>query len=267
MKTIAIFGSGLSAAYVYYAAKNQSYDCEFFTDKPLDTQPDLGHVLLRWVPPTVEAKPYPIWFFSLGSIFKYLERMQRPETDLKRTAFPKNGRTELQAFNPNFVLKEMLPEEAKVTYGKFSDEEIALLAKKYDWSFVTFPLQQSKHQDRLAFYWSYVLHDQSLMLPNMAIYNATDQFPWTRFTQYWNTLTWEFSHIEYPAGKEDSLPPRPNSWAEPKRIADVAPNLPEFYSPYEKVSLVGRWARWNKSVLAHDAYMQASTILKEINND
>lgn len=52
--------------------------------------------------------------------------------------------------------------------------------------------------------------------------------------------------------------------AELRRIADIAPEVKEYNSPYPGVTLVGRWARWSKQVLAQDAYAQTSKILKEM---
>ena len=255
---IAIFGSGLSAAYVYAACRDNNLKADFYSDRPFAARPEfLGPVRVSWVPKWVKATLYPIWWLSLGNKQDYLKRMNRTSG---ATAFPENGRTELTAYNPNEVLDEMQPVDEKIILGKFTDSEIEQISKRYLHTFVTFPLQQSRSDGKLVSYWIYVLTKHSdLSLPNMAIYNGTKNFAWTRFSHYWGVYMWEYSHAEYP-----DLPPRPNIWAEPVKIFDIAPDVPEYFSPYPNVTMVGRWARWSKSVLAQDAYSQADKILKEL---
>jgi hypothetical protein len=262
-KRVAIFGSGLSAAFVYAACKANAVEADFYTDHALAEQPDLGHVILRWVP-YPRAIPYDVYFFSMGSLSDYLVRMGRDHNDVLKTAFPVVGRSSLKAYNPYQAIDTLLPKEAKVTLGKFSDHEIYVISRSYDHTFVTFPMAQSRDPAKLIFYWSYSLPGRDLSLPNMAIYNATNQFSWTRFTQYWGIMTWEYSHKEYPAGEGSRMPPRPGNLVEPKRVADIAPGVPEYVWQDKTITLVGRWARWNKSVLAHEGYEQAEEVIKEI---
>ncbi|HPC25893.1 MAG TPA: hypothetical protein PK410_00030 [Paludibacteraceae bacterium] len=255
---VAIFGSGLSALYAYAACVDNGVEAEFFSDKPFEAKPEFfGPVKLSWIPPRIKATLYPVWLFSLGNKADYLTRMGR---NSGHTTFPENGREETLAYNPSEVSDLMQPVNAKIVLGRFTDGEIEKLSHEYLHTFVTFPLQQSKSEDRLVSYWIYLLKNQnSLSLPNMVIYNGVKDFSWTRFSHYWNSYMWEFSHLEFP-----NLPPRPSIWAEPKQIFDIAPNVPEYRSPFSNVTLLGRWARWSKSVLAQDAYSQVDKILKEL---
>jgi hypothetical protein len=251
---VAIFGSGLSAAYVYAACLDNGVEADFFTD---NRKPEFfGPVKLEWVPVKLQSVllRYPVWLFSLGTKKNYLKNMERSSGS---TTFPENGRTETLAYNPTEVLEQLQP-QGKVTLGKFSDIEIRQLSHSYAYSFVTFPLQSSKGEGKLVPYWLWLLKNQNMSLPNMVIYNGTFVFPWTRFSYYWDTQMWEYSHTE----KEE--PVCPAIGAELRRIADIAPGVPEYTSPFHHVALVGRWARWSKSVLAQDAYAQADKILKEI---
>lgn len=255
---IAIFGSGLSAAYVYAACQDNNLSADFYSDRLFTNRPEFfGPVKLNWIPERAKAKLYPVWLFSLGNKRDYLKRMNR---DSGSTTFPETGRTELTAYNPDEVLDELQPVNEKIVLGKFTDSEIEQISEKYLHTFVTFPLQKSKSEGKLVSYWIYLLRNQnSLSLPNMVIYSGTPEFSWTRFSHYWGTYMWEYSHVEYP-----DIPPRPSIWAEPKRIFDIAPGVPEYFSPFSKITLVGRWARWSKSVQAQDAYSQADKILKEL---
>jgi hypothetical protein len=259
MSKVAIFGSGLSAAYVYAACLDNEIEVDFFTDKPFSARPEFfGPVKLSWVPESLQFKlmPCPVWLFSLGSKKDYLQRMGRKTGS---TTFPENGRVQTFGYNPAEMLEHFYPPYSKVTLGKFSDNEIESISKNYDYTFVTFPLQQSKGEDKLVFYWIYLLKNQTASIPNMVIYNAAPTFFWTRFSHYWGTYMWEYSHVEFP-----NIPPCPDLRAEARKINDIAPGVAEYISPFPKVELVGRWARWSKDVLAQDAYTQADKILKEL---
>jgi len=252
MRRVAIFGSGLSAAYVYAACLDNDVEVDFFTD---NRKPEFfGPVKLSWVPQRVKAKLWPVWLFSLGTKKDYLKSMGRSSGS---TTFPETGRLETLAYNPTEVL-EQLPMEGKVTLGKFSDNEILQLSRNYDHSFVTFPLQQSKGEGKLVPYWLWLLKNQNVSLPNMVIYNGTVNFPWTRYSHYWDVSMWEHSH------QETVEPLCPAIGAELRRIFDIAPGVKEYNSPYPKVAMVGRWARWNKEILAQTGYAQTDKILKEI---
>lgn len=260
-KRIAIFGSGLSAAFVLAACNDAGWQTDIYTDRPFTTDlPELAHVILKWIPAGVELTPYSISHFSRGTLQDYLKRMGRENDPNAKTTFPPDGRNEFTAYDPKEVLKKLWPKDAAITYGKFSEQEIESIAAEHVWSFVTFPMHRSQPND-LVFYWSYTLAHSNLSLPNIAIYNGRTDLPWTRLTQYWNIMSWEYSHMEYP---DDKPPPRPSVWAEPKRIADIAIGVPEYTSPIPKVTMVGRWARWRKDVLSHDGYKQAMEILKEL---
>jgi hypothetical protein len=258
MPKIAIFGSGLSAAYIYAACKDNSCEVEFFTDRPFTEKVEFFMpIRLSWLPEWVEVKKYPIWWFGLGTKEDYLARMGRTGGT---TAFPEKGRTELTAYNPSDILEKLQPVGSKVTLGKFSDSEIEKISNNFDHSFVTFPLQQSKKEGKLVSYWIYFLKNfNDMSLPNIAIYSGTTEFHWTRFSHYWGIYMWEYSHLEYPG-----IPPQPSVFAEAKKIFDIAPGVKEYISPFSKVTMVGRWARWSKNVLAEDAYKQADKILKEL---
>ena len=259
MSKVAIFGSGLSAAYIYAACLDNGVQADFFTDRPLTEPTAYGQIILRWVPERLKLKTHPIWLFSLGSLADYLKRLNRTAEDEHKTTFPATGRVEEQVYNPGEFLEKVWRGDEVETLGKFTDKEILDISAKYDHTFVTFPLQESKQPDRLVSYWYYELKNLDISLPNMAIYNATDAFPWTRYSNYWGTMTWEYSHTEYT----DNPPPSPSHLAKLNQIRDIAPNIPEYASPWEKVTLVGRWARWKKGVQAYEAYAQTDKILKE----
>jgi hypothetical protein len=222
-----------------------------------------GPVKLDWIPERVKIESYPVWLFSMGNRSDYLLRMGRDPSKDSKTTFPENGRTEIRAYNPEQFLAKLQPDKkSKITLGRFSDTEIVELSKKYMHTFVTFPLQENRANKKLVQYWIYILENgSSLSLPNMVIYNATKKFAWTRFTQYWGRYMWEYSHVEYPV---ENMPPRPNVWAEPIKIFDIAPGEEECKIYSKEITLVGRWARWNKSVVAQDAYTQVKNILKEL---
>lgn len=252
-RKVAIFGSGLSAAYVYAACLDNGIEADFFTD---NRKPEFfGPVKLSWIPERVKVLKYPVWLFSLGEKKDYLARMDRTSGS---TTFPSSGRIETAAYNPVEVLEQLQPLGCKITLGKFSDSEIEKLSQQYDYTFVTFPLQQSKREDKLVPYWLWLLKNQTVSLPNMVIYNGTTVFPWTRYSYYWGVHMWEYCHLTL------EQPLCPAIGAEVRRIADIAPGVKEYTSPFPKMALVGRWARWNKEVLAQDAYAQANKILKEI---
>ena len=259
-KRVAIFGSGLSAAYIYAACKDTGCTADFFTDRSLYDFPEYGQIILRWVPDSLRLQAHPIWLFALGDKSAYLKRMKRAPEDSTKTTFPVTGRVEELAYNPKEFMDKVWTGKEHATFGKFSDDEIENISKDYAHSFVTFPLQASKDPAKLVLYWCYTISDLELALPNMAIYNATQSVPWTRFTQYWSVMTWEYSHIEYPT----AMPPAPGNGAVPRRVADIATGVSEFKSPYERVDLVGRWARWKKGAQAFEGYAQAAEILREI---
>lgn len=255
---VAIFGSGLSAAYVHAACVDNGLEADIFTDRSLNEKPDFSMpIKVNWLPSWVTAPQYPIWLFGLGTKQDYLARMGR---NGGTTDFPVTGRTELAAYNPADILEQLLPPLLKVVLGRFTDDEIFSIAENYVHTFVTFPMEMSKINRKLVYYYIYYVRGaMKVDVPNMVIYNGTSAFPWTRFTHYWGTYMWEYSHLEYPNGA-----PKPHPQAALKQIFDIAPGVQEFFSPVPNITMVGRWARWSKSVLAQDAYAQADKILKEI---
>lgn len=270
---IAIFGSGLSALYVYAACLDNGWNADFYTDRAFSNRaassspsPLPGPVKLDWVPASIKLERQPIWLFSMGSVEEYLLRMGRdPKIDSK-TTFPISGRQEIYAYNPVQFFEKLKPNKhSEVILGRFSDTDIFEISKLYKHTFVTFPLKESFSGRELVRYWIFSMENSmSLSMPNMVIYNATQNFAWTRFTHYWGKYMWEYSHTEYPVTATPVQPPRPNSWADPVKIFDIAPNTEEYKIEIPSITAVGRWARWNKKVLAQDAYWQAEKILKEL---
>lgn len=258
---IAIFGSGLSAGYILAAVNDLELEADIYTATPLDKVPNLSHVLLREVPPNYKEtfQPERVTFFSTGTREAYLARMKRFE-DRKssKTAFPETGRSELYIYNPNNVLSVLLPPSTPYTIAKFSDEEIEEIAGTYEWAFVTFPLQRSIRSDKFVKYWMAQPAGLKSYMPNYAIYNGTNDLMWTRYTCYWGTERWEFSHLEFPA--EGPAPMAEGAML----VSDIAPGIKEYVSLIPRLTLVGRFARWNKAVLAHEAYSQAFEILQTL---
>lgn len=255
---IAIFGSGLSAAYVLAAVKFAGFEAEIFSDTP-PKYSGLGHILLREVPPeTFSVSASLVTFFSIGTREAYLARMKRfEERHASKTAFPDSGRHELIAYSPERVLKELLPPEISITIKTFSDDEIIERSKSFLWTFVTFPFYSSIEPEKFVEYWTVTAKTIKLDMPNYAIYNGTNLLPWTRYTCYWGTERWEFSHLEFPVEEEAPM-------YGAVKARDIAPGVKEYFSLFPRVTLVGRWARWNKAVLAHEAYEQALKILQTL---
>ena len=261
MSKVAIFGSGLSAAYVYAACLDNNVEADFFTDRALSNQPGLGHIILRWKPSTVSLKLHHLWFFSIGSKDSYLARMNRPVTS--STTFPETGYSQEDIYNPIEFMGKMWKGNERVIFGKFSDKEIENISKNYSHSFVTFPTQASKAAGKLNHYWCYVLENVSISLPCMAIFNGlAEEHQWSRFTHYWDTMAWEYSHIEFSEEHKPTELPHPD--ARPIWLAALPAEAEEYASPWPAVTLVGRWARWKKGVQAFEAYEQTDKILKEL---
>lgn len=257
MDKIAIFGSGLSAGYIAAAAKVMKIPFNIYTNKLITEAPNLGHVLLREIPPTIDVQPTVVSFFSIGSKDAYLARMKRYEDrSTSKTAFPENGRSELRVYNPNIVYEKLLPAATTHLMKNFTDEEIIAASKEHLWTFVTFPLKESFSEEKIVKYWSTYPSAKNNM-PNYAIYNGSIELPWTRYTCYWGTERWEFSHLEFPAEGKSPM-------AGAVLTADIAPGVKEYFSLYPRLTLVGRWAQWNKSILAHEAYDTAMKILQTL---
>lgn len=266
-KKIAIFGSGLSAAFVYAACEEYKCDVKFFSDTL--ERPNIGPVLIRQLPIRFQGlvPATTIWTFAMGDKNTYLDRMRRDDEAMRPTSFPTEIRDWFYAYEPKAVYDTLMGGSAKLTdIGKYSDAEIKMLSREFHHTFVTFPLQESKHPSKLIFYWAYIYkHEAGGIGPFTVLYNGTRDFPWLRYSHYWGTECWDFSNTEFPTATHK--PPAPSVSAVLNRVADIAPGTSEYHTTIPKVTLVGRWARWKKSVFAHHAYTQAMEILKEMHND
>lgn len=264
---IAIFGSGLSAGFVRQACIDFGASVTIFTNKPLETPVNLGHVLLRWVPEKFR-KQVPVTkvsFFSIGSKDTYLARMKRFEDrSVSKSAFPESGAEHLTAYDPHAALKVLLPPSIWGTEKivDCTDEFIAKTSEGFDHSFITFPLKSANAFQSTVGYWAHTAQIPFTNMPNHAIYNGTNSQPWLRFTCYWGVARWEYSHLEFPENEEAPPAPIDGIFTDAIQLRDIAPNTPEFTSPIPTTTAVGRFAQRSKGILAHDAYGRAESVLR-----
>lgn len=266
---IAIVGSGAAGAFAYKACVD--YGCakvEVFTDRM--GAPGKGAFYFHWIPDDLSAKyePDEIMYIGIGTRQKYLAKQwptQKIDEEFE-TSYPLKPFT-APGWDASTVWEELWA-NARVTIvaGKFSDTDLKDLAKFHDIIFLTFPTQESiQEQGKYLVKIPVNLAGKStqFQLPSKALYhlnkynnfimyNGTDVFDWVRLNRLWGYTSFEYSHAVTFSDDDPKITYQ----------QDLMPGTPIWRRmPAHNFMPVGRFARWDRKYLSHQAYSDTKTAL------
>ena len=254
-KRVAILGAGPVSAYVYSACVDRGIFPTIVAESI--TKSPYGAFWFRWIPKFLSHTfaPEKIEILSYGDKETYISKQwgKDLDPDLYPSSFPES-KIEAWGYDPSIILAKLW-RNAKVTKRPITDDEdIWSLAKIFDCIFLTFPSFESRRIN--AHY--------TVEVPTIRVKNS---FPVSNKVYYDGgegkivRVSFLFGNIYYELVKdcEYNLP------GEYGKFIDLHPSTPAWTNQIEKnVFYIGRYAEWNRHMLAHEAYEKAINILEQL---
>lgn len=252
---VAVLGSGAASAYAVRAALDCGADVTVhaFADKPGGGPP--GAFYLHWLPPSVanKTRQHDIFIHGTGMEIGYRTKQWGDfASQVSSSSFPTDSYLEL-GYDP-IAINVLAAGAKRVIIDKpLTDREVDWLRNDYDIIFQTFPTQASLSTQPPYLKYYIVLSgigadpDQ-----NYIEYDGTHTVPWVRLSQLWGKR-----YLEFPKGMSwESITEWSSLWANSLHVEvkDFHPDTEIQVSRLTGVSLIGRWATWNKRWLSHMAY-------------
>jgi hypothetical protein len=266
---VAIFGFGATGAFIQKACNDRKIYPTVFTDKINFIQP--GAFFIHEIPGPMMDEAYryriSIRVFSIGLKSVYNRRQGFLES--YDSSF-QQGMDLDKAVYVGDILQE-------IAYGagrthitcKLTDESCIRLSHSFDISFLTFPLQVDTHKFGDKKFWVPVVVGKSdeRNCTNYILYNGTSEFPFVRQTKIFNNIYEEYPR-DFTASEIQDL--AKNTYGDTGDILHI-PDLDPDVLPVETVvykgknlHLIGRWAEWNRHMLAHEAYDKTAILVDKL---
>lgn len=265
-RTVAILGTGPSAAYAYRACRDMGLEPAVYgklSDRPH------GAFWLHWLPPQLQWRvPYfQVEYRAEGTADGYVLKIWgRPDIS---SSFPRERRIE-KGWLPDPGLAALW-EGAGVTEVLLNEEDIQRLCGVYDLVIRTFPprlpelLREQLHFCTLFYRRVTAGRYANIQRVERLTYNGLPGVPWVRSARLAGELSYEFPGVVEQSQVAEHL--GPGNWQRA-----VWPDLPpqehtefwlqlhrwekEIWQPSQPSNLltVGRYATWQRKGLSHQAY-------------
>jgi len=249
---VAVLGGGMAAAYVVAVCRDSGIAPDVFSSSVV-TQVG-GAFWLYWIPRGNSSPPYTIRVSGMGSADEY-SRAQWGE--MYPSSFPQLPYV-THGYDPRAVLPELWRNTSIELRAFATDLDVQALAEKYDLVFQTFSTQKAKeHQPTPKLMYVCVQRLSTPVQEGWVLYNGQPgAATWVRQSALFDCLSTECVECsptcEIGHGKSRTHPklhPLTNPWLE---------------SPAPNVVLVGRFAEWNRTRLAHHCYALAQEALASL---
>ena len=268
MDSIVILGAGFSAAFCYKAIEDWSNKNgkNFKVSVYSDAYPPspFGAFWIHWIPEylkrTVKGKEIGISYIGSRDLYVGKQWGTINYSD-NSDSFPEYGHTEI-GYNPAEVREFLLPKN-RVTYrSRFSEEEIYDLASDSSLLFYTFPLESSM-ESRKKFLTKFpiLLRPYPEYYKNYTIYDGTS----SRLVRS-SVLFGQYS-MEFVLNTPMDSRILNDKTVKIGQFPDMHPDTPEL-DEKERLSLssnaypLGRFAKFKRHELSHDAYAETAKILE-----
>lgn len=259
---VAILGAGPSAAYAMMACEDLDVQYQVISSNfPSMFFP--GPFWARLNPTEIAVPETDVHVYSVGNVYEYLKKQWQEVQDEWMTAssFPTEARTEY-AYNPYelFIPFWESRRTISLTTGDLTDEDIKNLAVDYDLVFMTFASEESR--EAMKSYrtrYPIISYKADFQTAPFCIYNGHENEHIVRFSSLFG-----YVHAEYPQTYSPRLKLLTKD-AHVTWVADTIPDTPEwnpYITPAYNVTLLGRFARWDRKVLAHHAYARTKAVLE-----
>ncbi len=246
VQSVAILGSGPSSAFATWACFDAGIRPVIFALGERTLPP--GAFFLHHLPSTFERRDIyatGVWWLSIGSADNYVRKMWGS------TGIPSSFPTEphfQKGFN-SAALHEMWDQ---ATFRKLSkplkDRDVRNISKDYDLVIQTFPNDEGKKRRGGTILFP-ILYREFPATPIYMLLYSGDSSSWSRMTMGGGRVSFEF-----PADYTVDPPFMTGGWTMGR-----FPDLKPFTKPYLtgsnlNVIMVGRFARWDRNFLSHEAY-------------
>lgn len=266
---VAIIGLGPTGAFAARAAYDLGWDVKIYaTDMEYRTPP--GAFWLHWIPDAVlnDYNAETINILGIGKAEEYVKRQWGKEFAKLPSSFPVKPVAE-KGYDPAEVLPHLVPAECEFmpVSHKLSDVDVRDIARAFDVVFQTFPTRESTEQQPALI--PYIAAARFGWEPrpgtgNMVVYNGSGKGVTVREAQLFGN-----HYLEFP--KNMSLAEVGMEFDLTGYQHVVLRDLHPYTKPWQqdsksKVQLIGRFAKWDRKCLSHDAYADVRRILKGFRN-
>jgi hypothetical protein len=255
---IAIVGGGLSALNAVFACNaNGIIPDVFIKDSPIS----LGAVYLRIIPDYLQERfrKQKIGTSFIGTREAYILKQWGEVPDGYRSSFPEKNFEEY-AYDPKPILEFVFLDRRLMKRinidEKMQNNDLEYLSKLYDFVFYTFPLKSTLEQISSAVRRipTVLFEGTSIDLPNKIIYNGdSESFLVRKSIIFGNEVLELSSRMEFTRRELETLFPNSKILFQ----MDLAPHVSEIKISLERIAdnviPIGRYARVDRSSLAHDA--------------
>lgn len=272
---VAILGSGLAAAFAAQAAKDLKAEVEVISDTDLQRS-TIGAQWLHWIPGSLgnDLPNVRITIRTIGNEDGYLHKQWQDGMG-NGSSFPKIDHYET-GWSPETYLPQMW-EGVKFTKieKRLTDHDVVHLSRYNDYVFHTFPSEKSKiirgkHFVKIPIVvetrvylvgimelWP-MLFDSNEKSDIYTLYNGDSFTPWVRMTYIPEIGQ---ASYEYPFWYTPSLE---NPLQRLVYSPDLMPGVQEWRERiWENVYPIGRYAKWSRKYLSHQAYSDVFSAIKQ----
>lgn len=254
---VLIIGSAASAAFAIQACRDLQIEYKVISDKPPVTGQS-GAFFLHWLPESLKkfAREIEVTLIPLGTAEGYTMKQWGRVVP---SSFPQVE--EKKWWYSSDVLQEVWRDQELTLVGNldakdFLDEYFS----RFDWIFYTFPLQE--HAREIVEFPVVDYSNGDSFLDNHVVYNGVAGDDWTRATVAFGRMSLELLPGAIPDEKYSKI------WRVIRtgKLRDIPPSVKpverdEWLAP--NIVPIGRFARFDRRRLSHDAYLDVKQILEE----
>ncbi|KKN66960.1 hypothetical protein LCGC14_0466400 [marine sediment metagenome] len=257
---VAILGGGISAAYINYACLEVGI--KPFVISKAKTGASAGCFWLHWIPKSLFKKGLKyerIYLSSIGTEENYVKKQwgNVRVTD-ESSSFPVQAEI-VYGYDPAYILPFLWQDTDVASSGNISDARAYDLTLEYDIVFKTFPntCDIKQHQKYLCTF-PVVTYIDSNLLQNLVMYNGIENDELVRFSVLFRRAHYEFLHLKV-------IEPHQYKYGKLGTMTDIHPMSPPLMSELyaSNLYLIGRYAQFKRRMLAHEAYDEATKILRK----
>lgn len=259
---VAILGTGPSAAFALLACREMGVSTRVLSTTPPSTS-QAGAFFLHYVPPAYPAEPVPVVVGAVGHREGYL-RKQWGRADIP-TSFPSASR--IHYWYNSACLEQVWADQPVELVNSLSDGDLARLGQRHGLVFHTFSAK-AHFREREIVLFPTLTH---FGVPgrdygtDCVTYNGIPEDAHVR-----STMSMGRYSIEFPADTRKEVVDSYRTFFKERpslvRLRDIRPGTPPVTSGQwlaPNVIPLGRFARFDRNLLSHDAYFSTLYFLKE----
>lgn len=260
---VAVIGGGPSGLFCAWAAIQYGHDVTVFDQNPGAISIGKNHgVFALWsdcdlfLSNKVLVKADVIG--AMGKDSKEIERAYATKVygdPNQQVSVAKYIERKLECYNHSEAYERIIDILGGYNIKKFEVSnlsDILALLGVYDKVFVTIPATMLWPEERWPWGYSYVYNSSAPHPDAFMIYNVNEFIPWYRCSAIFGNFTMEYSAL--PTAESNKR------YITVKKVID-APKSPNELCGVDNIHFIGRYGKWDKSVLSEDCYRETLQIL------